>query len=421
MPSSWNSRSGALALFGILIAGCRGEPVAPPDIPGGPFDLVLGDSTRVLTLDSGQMSREYHLTVSARTEVAVFVQAIEGFLQLQVIHDGVDEGALGVYNGRDLLGSRTDRYLVKDLSLVVSRYEPDSTSSVRYRLLVYPVNRAPEHGAGTVTLGQVRRDEDLETSADIDEYDLVGQAGKDLVGYLGNEPAYEQGFFLGFYGPNDQDRYPIQAVTSAETGVPLEDNGTQLFTVPQGRSVVRVVGSANLPVHYQFVLRQGSRRPETAPATVGTNAVISEALDYTGDIGMIAFLRGDPYSADRGLYVVTADGSAVRRIAPGDFVGGAYWSHDGSMIATYIEDPPHGWRPVVVTVATGKATRLEPAASHYAVLRNPWSFDDSQLLTLQRIDGIAEGGEELLVADLHGSYRRLTADSVTVTDAVWVP
>ena len=49
--------------------------------------------------------------------------------------------------------------------------------------------------------------------------------------------------------------------------------------------VIRVVGSEyGLPSRYTFAIRQGNRAPETAPATVGTNAVISETLDYTGDV-----------------------------------------------------------------------------------------------------------------------------------------
>lgn len=188
---------------------------------------------------------------------------------------------------------------------------------------------------------------------------------------------------------------------------------------PDGAQVVvsRYAENAENGADLYLVNRTGG----ITPLVVGEGD--DNAPDWSPATGMIAFVRGHSYSysAERGLYVVTADGSAVRRVASGDFGGSAYWSHDGSMIATYLSDPPHGYVPVVVTVATGRATRLKPATSHYPSRRNPWSFDDSQLLTLAAIDGIVSGGEALFVADLHGNYRQLTADSVMVTDAVWVP
>jgi hypothetical protein len=53
------------------------------------------------------------------------------------------------------------------------------------------VNRAPEHRSATVV---VRSGEDIETSADIDEYTLVGQVGNDVVGYLANDGPAPGGF-----------------------------------------------------------------------------------------------------------------------------------------------------------------------------------------------------------------------------------
>jgi len=286
-----NVRSASLALLGVLIAGCgSGEPIAPPDNPGGPLNLVLGDTTPMLTLDSGQSSRVHHLTASVRTEVAIFVQAVDAPLRMEVQRDdGLDLGVTfsGYAPDTVLLTNRSDRFSLpagSDYKVVISRGAPEATSPLRYRLFAYRVNRAPEHGPGTIVLSQVRSEEDLETSADIDEYALVGQEGKDLVGYLAEgDPGRRSGASIGFYPKNSEQ--PLSAVGIQEVGIPLEDNGTGLTTIPIGPHVVRAVGDYyTLPSRYTFVIRQGSRLPETAPATVGTGTVISEALDYTGDI-----------------------------------------------------------------------------------------------------------------------------------------
>ncbi len=92
----------------------------------------------------------------------------------------------GIYSAEPrLLANRTERFPIaagKTLGVFLSRQGTEATLPLRYRLFVYPVNRDPEHGPGTVTLGQVRDDEDLETSADIDEYALVGQRGRTSLG-----------------------------------------------------------------------------------------------------------------------------------------------------------------------------------------------------------------------------------------------
>ena len=292
MTCLWNSRS-LIALLAALVMGCSaGEPIEPPiDTGGGATDLFIGDSTRTLRLASGQLSREHYLTLSARSEIAIFIQPLDEALRFQMLVDGID---LGVnyslnYVTPELLASRTDRFSLpagKTLTVVVNREGSDRTSSPRYRLFAYRVNRAPEHGSGTVILGQVKGDEDIETSADIDEYALAGQVGNDLVGYLANDGPGRGGFFLGFFDKNDNNNSnPRGGVAAPFVGEPLDDSGSDMFTASPGSFVVRVVGGEyNLPSRYRFVIRQGNRAPETAPAVVATNAVISEAFDYTGDM-----------------------------------------------------------------------------------------------------------------------------------------
>ncbi len=206
------------------------------------------------------MSRSHHLTLSTSAEIAIFVQGVDGPLHLRTLVEGIDLGLSPALYAESpvLLANRTDRFVVatgKTVNVVVSREGPGTDASLRYRLFVYPVNRAPEHGAPAIILEQVRSGEDLETSADIDEYPLVGHEGKHLAAYLSNAGLGAAGSFsLGFFDRGSVQE--IRGVSAPEMGVPLEENGTGLFTVAADPLVLRVQGISNLPSSYTFVVRQ---------------------------------------------------------------------------------------------------------------------------------------------------------------------
>ncbi len=267
MSCLWYSRSRFTVLAALALGCSPGEPIEPP--PVGPLDLFLGDTTPTLTLAAGQLSRAHHLTVSGNTEVAVYVQALDSAVHMRIFVDGID---LGVSDGlfpvdSRLLANRSERFSIaagKTLNVFLSRRGTVAPSAQRYRLFVYPVNRDPEHGSPLLILGQVRS-EDLETSADIDEYPLVGQEGKDLVAYLSNVGPGAAGVFsLGFFAENDENA--LGGVYAPDVGVPLENNASALFTVPAGPHVVRVLGTANLPTSYSFVVRDGTVAPVASTA-----------------------------------------------------------------------------------------------------------------------------------------------------------
>ncbi len=266
MPCLWNSRS-RLTLVAALALGCSpGEPIDTP-VTIGPVDIFVGDTTPALELPAGQVSRSHHLTLSAGSEIAIFVQGVDGSLHLQPLAEGIDVGGSArLYpQASRLLANRSDRFFLpagKTLNVVVSRSGSETNSSLRYRLFVYPVNRDPEHGPPGIVLEQVRSEEDLETSADIDEYALAGHDGKDVVAFLSNlGPGVEGSFSLGFFAENSEQE--LGGVGAPAVGVPLEETGTAPFKVPAGPHVMRVQGTSNLPSSYTFVVHQ---EPEASPA-----------------------------------------------------------------------------------------------------------------------------------------------------------
>lgn len=259
-----------LTLVAALALGC--SPGEPLDVPAtvGPIDIFVGDTTPALELPAGQVSRSHHLTLAAASELAIFVQGLDGPVRVQALVDGTDLGvSAGVYPASAiLLASRTERFSVaagKTLKVVVSREGPETAGSLSYRLFAYPVNRDPEHGTPAIVLEQVRGEEDLETSADIDEYTLAGHEGKDVVAYLSNVgPGGAGSFTLGFYAENSEQI--LGGLDAPGVGVPLEETATELFTVPAGPHVLRVVGTSNLPSAYTFAVRQANLGPVTARA-----------------------------------------------------------------------------------------------------------------------------------------------------------
>lgn len=259
MSCSWYSGSLLVLLAGTASACHPGEPYDLPTTVG-PIDLFLGDTTPTLELPPGQLSRSHHLTLATSSEIAIFVQGLDGSLRLRAMIQGVDLGVSGApyQESPVLLANRTDRFTIaagKTLNVVVMREGPETGSSLRYRLFAYPVNRAPEHGTPAIVLGQVRSGEDLETSADIDEFPLVGHEGKSLAAYLSNAGLGAAGSFsLGFF--DETSAQEIRGVSAPEMGVPLEDNGTGFFTVAADPLVLRVQGTSNLPSTYTFVVRQ---------------------------------------------------------------------------------------------------------------------------------------------------------------------
>lgn len=339
---------GVLFTSGLILAACSSDgPSAPPPDNNGPepIALAIGDTVQ-LALAPLQRQQELYIRPSATTEVAIYFQAAP---TPALVLDAMIDSAYVSYTlpataGLTLLQNRTERVIIpagKTLNLTVRRGE-DTTSAVSFRLFAYRVNRAPEHGPATITPGVIRNDEDLETNADIDEYSLSPLAGREFVAYLATVgPADPANFSLEFADASQPVAYNAVGVNAPSAGVPLEDNASGSFKVPlTGTYVVRVTASmVSARPRYQFLVRPLVRAPETAPDTVGTDALISESLDYTGDVdeftihgpagGQFNLLFESDTAAMMGAELVTfGDGVPAARA----WLGGDAWNAATGML-----------------------------------------------------------------------------------------
>lgn len=293
MRSALMSRS-LISAFALLLAACGSDGPSAPTPPGddGPEPVILsiGDTVS-LALAPGQREQKHRITVAASTEIAVFIQSDSNMMLASTIDSAWVASNTMSYGGYPLLLTRTERIIIpagKTLSLTVQRNNPDSVRAA-YRLFVYRVNRAPEHGPATITPGVVRSDEDLETSADIDEFALTPFAGQEVIGYVATVGPATPGQFALQLGTAGGDLFGYPWVNAPADGVPLEDNASSSFPVPlTGAYVVRVLGTMSARPRYQFLVRRLVRAPETAGDSVGTSGVISESMDYTGDVDEFA-------------------------------------------------------------------------------------------------------------------------------------
>ncbi len=177
----WNSGS-RLTLLAVLALGCSpGEPIESRR-RSARSTFFSAIPLRVLHARlPGQLSRSHHSPVCQRPRSPSSCRRSTARCGCGSSWTASTWALVTyVYDARAQApcANRTERFprsRWKDAERFVSTaWDEVATVPLRYRLFVYPINRAPEHGAGTVVLNQVRSEEDLETSADIDEYALGG-------------------------------------------------------------------------------------------------------------------------------------------------------------------------------------------------------------------------------------------------------
>jgi len=239
--------------------------------------MAQGDTVQREALDPPGDVDEFRFLGARSQEVAVFLQTFTGSFGPCLTLDLLDQaGTLnetrlgnrvtscgtpstltgdGRSTGRVIL-SRTGTYTVR-----VQGIDSDRAQG-RYRLWLYPVNRAPESVASTIAVGDTVQGEALEPPGDVDELTFTGALGQQVAAFLQT--------FTGSFGPCLQLDLLDQAGTAAETrlgsrvtscGSPstLDGQTSGPVTLPRaGTYTVRVQGTDSNQAHgaYRFNVRQ---------------------------------------------------------------------------------------------------------------------------------------------------------------------
>ena len=261
----------------------------------GSSQVATGDTVRNMLEHPADVDR-FYLHAAARLEMAVFGRSLKDGITISVT-DSADGSLLGFgFAGEDALPShlvmhRTPTFVVPAghaAQIVVQR--SGGVDAGGYELLLYPVNRAPEHVPAAIAINDTVTGEVLENSADIDEFAIAVAAPTELIGYLDGTPQLFPGSaWLTISGAGLASTPNVQHQAGATD---LEGSATGRFNVTAGQLKIEVRGvSTDVPANqsgpagYSVMLRHIDRQPEHLPADLAANdSTAGEQIDYVGDI-----------------------------------------------------------------------------------------------------------------------------------------
>ena len=311
---------GALWFVVALATACGGgddDVIQPPPPSEGSIPINVGDTVSGIIEAAGSLV----FTMPASGEAAIFAQAPDGKISIRV-RDSVTDQAIGFADIAGatlrLLDHRGDRFqATPGRRILINLIRFDQIPSSRFRLLVYPVNRAPEHAPGAYELGNVVSDEPLETSADIDEFTLAGTVvGAEWIVYaaIDSNPAADA-IGIAVVGPDGITR---GSGALRPPGTPLADAGAAFASVTTtGAHLLRFSGNlVNAPwrtTAYDFQVRARNRAPEfRPPALAPGDSITAEVIDFAGDIDEFV-LNGAPGSQVNLFFALPTAGGDPRR------------------------------------------------------------------------------------------------------------
>lgn len=276
----------ALVLLSLLTGACSGDDDLGDDTqpPPGGAALVPGDTADFI-LPPGPPSAAHEYKPESGAEVALYAEIVEGKASVMVQTPGITED-LSLEEGLPLLARRSSIRRVNGGSLMRVTVKRVGAGTVRYRLFLYPLNRAPETVPAAYVLGTAIT-EPLYPSADIDEFTVEGAAGDEWLGFF-DAPLTLEGFpwsldQAAVLRPNGE---PFGAIVG--TGKPFGEESTPLGPLnASGTHRIRVTASSGqaAPVPYQLAVHKLNRGPERAAAVraIG-DSITGEAIDLPGDV-----------------------------------------------------------------------------------------------------------------------------------------
>lgn len=294
--------AGVICTAVLLLLACGGDSGTGPDDPGGSSDTVaveriaIGDTVDV-SLATNDSLRRFSF-VGSGAELVIYSQVDAGAIDFRVT-DSVSDAVLayGASAGDEAGHSfvaHTSPFLAPASRTVLVRVRSYQRVPTRFRLLVLPLQRAPEHTEAQLTIGDTIRTEIFDAGADVDEFHFDATAGDELIGYVQNlSDSLTAIVYMTITRVGDTTQIGRALGHAEDTELESIAPTGRMVMPATGSYLVRLSQSGTAPAgapppgvgRYAFQIRRIVRPPEKVSAVLQPGDTLSgESLDYRGDI-----------------------------------------------------------------------------------------------------------------------------------------
>jgi len=281
----------AAALTAAVFLSCDKSPFEP-----------LGEGERVpidreiTDVISGDTAGRYSFVGEGSAVYAIFLQALTGSVAMYVVDSTHNVTVAALFSGPGsppLYENASASLSSGDGAVYNIKVQAPPATSARFRFIIYPINRAPEHTPATFALGDTVIGETIDPIVDLDAFFMHGEAGQEIVavgetpGPAGSgsvaisviDPAANQ--FLGY------------VFADAGTSTPLTTGRLRLPGTHDYRFSAGSVTSNTYPRYkgpYRFWTYVINPAPEHRSAAIPFNTEIAnERIDRAGDADEFTF------------------------------------------------------------------------------------------------------------------------------------
>jgi len=296
-----------------------------------------------------------------------------------------------------------------------------------YRFFVYPINRAPEHAAAVLQLGDTIKGESIELPGDVDEFTV-------------QVPANDTANFL-FWRPNSFSDVLVATVDTGPTAAVVAAIQAPGLTLPEygtgtGRRLVQAgdlalhiegggTGGGSFTGPYRVETFSLDDRPELASPTLILGDTITEAMEPAGDHDAFTFqtapgqlvnffLQGTGFVSGYGYEAALADSVGEAFDGLGNETGGTPGVETGRL------DLPYAGR-FEVLVSPNNEGQVGPEQGPYRLAvvpvdpspeQSPAAFPLGDTLTAEGLDYLGDVDQFLVTAPVASSVQVLLSHSL---------
>ncbi len=298
-----------LLVVGAVSLGlaCGVDSGGGPTPPGRPVQQVAFGDSVADSLAAGDTLLRYAVHPPLDADWAVYFQVTAGNPAL-LVRDSVTGTVITTLSApgasRPLLGYRT-RLMPGGLGhTYLIEVRPATRGAVRFRLLAYQTNPAPESRGDTVTVGPTYSGESLATSADVDEFHFSGQAGDLVVAELQGQDGQAPGALSLSITDTAGSATPLVQLSNVADSLGLAGAAATLTLPRSGRFLVTVTGVAVPPApgllgsgRYQFRFAYINTAPESGSSILTGRDSVDGRLDDVADLDEFTYtaVAGDQF------------------------------------------------------------------------------------------------------------------------------